>query len=259
MKIPTMTSLSKVVTICLVFAPLSAFALDPEFTSQFPLNNCKFKTTGENSYYILEPGRQLYLNNDQCMADGECDEFEELWVTVLHDTQKVVLALDGKRKAINTRVVEEREMVDGELSEISRNYVAECKNTGDVYYFGEDVDIYENGGVVSHEGAWLAGKEGAMPGIIMPGGAYLVGARYYQEVAPAVALDRSENIANGERVEVLAGNFDNCVEMEDTSDLAPGEADEKFYCPGIGITIDEDLQLVSVHKGRKHGYRHDDD
>lgn len=252
MKIPSMMSLSKLVIALLIFAPVSAFALDPEFTSQFPLDDCNFKTTGDNSYYTLEPGRQLYLNNDQCVADGECDEFEELWVTVLPDTHKVMLPISGKNKRVNTRVVEEREMVDGQLSEISRNYVAACKDTGDVYYFGEDVDIYENGEVVSHDGAWLAGKEGAMPGIIMPGGAYLVGARYYQEVAPGVALDRSENIANGEEIDVPAGHFENCVEMEDTSDLAPGEADEKYYCPGIGVTIDEDLQLVSIRKGRQH-------
>ncbi|MGD8568612.1 MAG: hypothetical protein PVJ39_11020 [Gammaproteobacteria bacterium] len=248
MKTPAFMLLSKVVTVFLIFAPLSAFALDPEFTSQFLVNDCKFKTTGENSYYILEPGRQLYLNNDRCMADGECDELEQLWVTVLHDTHKVMMEFDGKMKTINTRVVEEREMVDGELSEISRNYVAECKNSGDIYYFGEDVDVYDNGEVVSHDGAWLAGKDGASPGIIMPGGAYLVGARYYQEIAPGVALDRSENIAGGEEIEVPAGEFENCVEMEDTSDLAPDEADEKYYCPGVGITIDEDLQLVSIRE-----------
>jgi hypothetical protein len=159
-----------------------------------------------------------------------------------------MMEFDGKMKTINTRVVEEREMVDGELSEISRNYVAECKNSGDIYYFGEDVDVYDNGEVVSHDGAWLAGKDGASPGIIMPGGAYLVGARYYQEIAPGVALDRSENIAGGEEIEVPAGEFENCVEMEDTSDLAPDEADEKYYCPGVGITIDEDLQLVSIRE-----------
>ena len=256
MKLPSHVNLSNIFAALLIFLPLSAYALDPEFTSQYPLDNCQFKETGENPYFNLDVGKQLYLNNDQCMAEGECDEREELWVTVLNDKRDITLEIAGKMKTVKTRVVEEREMVDGELAEISRNYFAACKNTGDVYYFGEDVDIYQDGEVVSHDGAWLAGKDGAMPGIIMPGGAYLVGARYYQEVAPEVALDRSENIANGLDIEVPAGEFENCVEMEDTSDLAPGEADEKFYCPGVGITIDEDLELVSVRKG--HNYRDDD-
>ena len=49
--------------------------------------------------------------------------------------------------------------MNGELVEVSRNFYARCTQTGDIYYFGEDVDIYEDGVVVSHDGAWLAGKE----------------------------------------------------------------------------------------------------
>jgi hypothetical protein len=36
--------------------------------------------------------------------------------------------------------------------EISRNYFAMCKPTSNAIYFGEDVDIYEDGEIVSHEG-----------------------------------------------------------------------------------------------------------
>jgi len=39
--------------------------------------------------------------------------------------------------------VEEREEVDGELKEISRNFFAICREHGDVFYFGEEVDIRE--------------------------------------------------------------------------------------------------------------------
>ena len=77
----------------------------------------------------------------------------------------------------------ERETADGELVEISRNYFAICRPSNSVFYFGEDVNIYENGEVVSHEGAWLAGVNGAREGMIMPG-TVLIGARYFQEIAP---------------------------------------------------------------------------
>jgi hypothetical protein len=90
------------------------------------------------------------------------------------------------------RVVEEREWQDDELVEVSRNFFARCKETGDVFYFGEEVDLYEDGEIVGHGGAWLAGRDGALPGIIMPG-RFLLGSRYYQEVAPDIALDRGEN------------------------------------------------------------------
>jgi hypothetical protein len=66
---------------------------------------------------------------------------------------------------VTTRVVEEIEWEDsipfgtidaGEaLIERSLNYFAQTQD-GTVCYFGEAVDIYENGVVVSHEGAWRA-------------------------------------------------------------------------------------------------------
>ena len=68
----------------------------------------------------------------------------------------------------------------------------------DVFYFGEDVDIFENG-TISHDGAWLAGVDDALPGLLMPG-TFLLGARYFQEVASGVALDRSENVEMGLRM-----------------------------------------------------------
>jgi hypothetical protein len=32
--------------------------------------------------------------------------------------------------------------------------------TGDIYYFGEDVDTHRNGKMTGHEGAWLTGVNG---------------------------------------------------------------------------------------------------
>ena len=46
-----------------------------------------------------------------------------------------------------------------------------------------------------------AGIDGAKPGIVMPG-SFLLGSRYYQEIAPDVAMDRAENIGVGLTVEM---------------------------------------------------------
>jgi hypothetical protein len=62
-------------------------------------------------------------------------------------------------------------------------------------YSGEDVDVYKNGKVVEHEGAWLHGSKGATLGLLVPG-APVVGQRYYQEVAPGVAMDRRKSSAS---------------------------------------------------------------
>lgn len=223
-------------------APLSA----DDFTDDFPLGDCNFKTTGQNAYFPLQPGAMSFFNNFNCVAEGECDEVEELVITVLGDTHTISMEIDGKMQNINTRVIEEYETADGELAEISRNYFASCGANGDVYYFGESVDIYEDGELVGHEGEWEAGVDGAMPGIIMPGGAILLGSRYYQEIA-AEALDRAEHVAVGGEAEVPAGEFDDCIEIIETTPLEPGEESEKIYCRGVGLVFDDDLELVATN------------
>ena len=114
-----------------------------EFTTDFRLEDCKFKDKGKNPYFILEPGYQSVLET----PEGE-DEREKVVITVLHDKKEITLPREGEKdRKIKTRVVEEREFkweegVDDEegewvIEEISRNYFAICKLTNAVYYFGE--------------------------------------------------------------------------------------------------------------------------
>jgi hypothetical protein len=96
-----------------------------------------------------------------------------------------------------TRVVEERETSVGTPVEVSRNYFAISKRTGDVYYFGEDVDTHGHGNLAGHEGGWHHGSS-ARYGLMMPGApAFRV--RYYQEQAPGVAMNRAEIVSLTER------------------------------------------------------------
>jgi len=147
-----------------------------EWTATFAVERSELSPTGRNPFFILEPGYQLVL------AGKEDDEEVRLTITVLDETRNV----DG----VETRVVEERESKDGEPVEISRNYFAISKRTNDVYYFGEDVDIYKDGKVISHRGAWLSGVGGAKfglaghPGLPAAGGALLPGASTGQGHGP---------------------------------------------------------------------------
>jgi hypothetical protein len=250
-----------VIFLCTMLSPCgAALAQDeePEFTAEFPLEDCNFKTEGGNDFFILKPGRQLYFSNLRCVDSGECDALEELWITVKPNLHRIRLPIDGKMRTIWTRVVEERETEDSELKEVSRNFFASCQPMRDVYYFGEQVDVYEDGVIVDHPGAWEAGKNGAQPGIIMPDSGFLLGTRYFQEVAPGVAQDRAEHVANGQEVEVPAGVFEDCIEVTETTPLNPDEESTKVYCPGVGLMIDGDLELVAVFGGR-HGDDHRND
>ncbi|HEY3517960.1 MAG TPA: hypothetical protein VGL98_13010, partial [Gammaproteobacteria bacterium] len=177
----------------LILLPFAAMGQEdePEFTDHFPVEECAFTPFGGNEFFSLMPGRRTYFDNSSCVAAGECEEREDLVITVAPELKKVWIDDGRERRSVWTRVVIEHEREDGQIKEISRNYFAMCVPSRDVYYFGEDVDIYAGGKVVSHEGAWLAGRHGAEPGIIMPDSAFILGQRYYQELAPGVALDRA--------------------------------------------------------------------
>lgn len=221
---------------------------DADFSDSFPLEDCHFLPWGGNDYFDLTPGRQSFFSNTQCLAEDECDELEELRITVTPQLKKI--HLDGA--TVWTRVIEEYETADGELTEISRNYFATCWPYMDVYYFGEDVDIYEDGEIVSHAGGWLAGQFGAQPGMIMPQSAFLLGTRYYQEVAPGVALDRAEHVDADLQIDIPAGSFDGCVEVEESTPFEPGDVSTKLYCSGVGLVVDEDLEADLIRTPREH-------
>ena len=201
-------------------------------TSEFRIEERDFSTTGRNPYFILEPGYQLTLTGE--------DEGEEivLVITVLDETEIV----DG----VTTRVVEERETIDGVLAEVSRNFFAICTKTNDVFYFGENVDNFDDeGNFVDHASAWRAGVNGAKAGIIMPG-LPLLGARYHQEVAPGEAMDRAEIISLTETQETEVGTFEYCLKVEETTPIEPDALEYKIHAPGIGLVQDGDLILAEV-------------
>lgn len=240
-----MTATRKSLALCLAaLVPIAAGAAGDEFTRDFPLSSCDFKSTGGNAYFKLKPGRQLYISNVRCVDEGDCDELEEVWITVLRETRLVEFSQDGHDYAVTTRVVQEFETADGEVEEISYNFFANCAPMNDVYYFGEDVFDGEGN---PEDDAWIAGVDGARPGIIMPDRAFLLGSRYYQEQAPA-AQDRARHSAMGLEIEVPAGVFHNCVEITETSPLEPGKKSLKVYCPNVGLVIDNDLELMAVYE-----------
>jgi hypothetical protein len=216
-------------------APESDFGADPSWKQEFGISECELASTGRNRFFILEPGFQLVLEGGS----------ERVQITVLDDTKTISGVLDetGKATSVTTRVVEEREWKDGEIIEVSRNFFAICPSTDDVFYFGEEVDDYEDGEVVRHSGAWLAGENGAKAGLIMPGDP-AVGMKYYQEIAPDVALDRAEIVSLDETLETPAGSFSNSLKTQEGNALDPGEKEFKTYAPGIGLSQEEALLLV---------------
>jgi hypothetical protein len=203
----------------------AAGGADDAWRQGFDVNKANLKPTGKNSCLPIQPGKLLKLRN----PDGDT-----LTITILNDTKVV----DG----VTCGILEERETKNGKLIEVSRNYFATDPATQDVYYFGEDVDNYKDGKIVNHESAWLAGEHGARFGLMLPGKPK-VGEKFYQEIAPKVAMDRVEVVSIDETVKTPAGTFDHCVHLKETTPIEP-DVSHKYYCPGVGMIKDDDFELV---------------
>jgi hypothetical protein len=195
-----------------------------DWQSEFAVDKTQLGVKGNNPYFNLTPGYRLSY------AHGKDTDT----LTVLNETKLI----DG----VETRVIEDREMKNGKLAEVTRDYYAIDPATNDVYYFGEEVDVYKNGKVVSHEGSWLSGVKGAKFGLMMPGKPK-IGQRFYQERAPGVGMDRVE-ILSEEKVVTPAGTFEKCIHVFETSPLEKGLKDHKWYAPGVGLVKDAEMVLV---------------
>lgn len=193
--------------------------------TEFNLAGRRLLPTGESRYFILKPGFQITL------ASGNA----KLVIAVLDETR----VFNG----ITTRVVEEREEKNGALYEVARNYYAIDEASGDAFYFGEEVDFYKDGKVTGHAGAWLAYQNGNKPGLIMPG-TPKVGMKYYQELAPGVAMDRAEVLDNAGTFSTPAGALKDTLTTRESSAIDPA-VEQKTYAPGIGLIQDQAMKLTS--------------
>jgi hypothetical protein len=197
---------------------------DDAYRDRFEVDKARLSPTGNNPWITMQPGRVLKLKQGT----------DTLTITILPDT----LVVDG----VKVGVLEERETKGGNLIEISRNFFATDPTTGDVYYFGEDVDNYKDGKVINHDSAWRSGVDGARFGLMVPGKPK-VGDKFYQEIAPKVALDRVEIVSVDETVKTPAGTFEHCLHLRETTPLEP-DVSHKWYAPGIGMIKDDEFELA---------------
>lgn len=190
-----------------------------------------FSTTSTNPWFPIQVG---YIWNYEGEEDGE---LVELRITVLDQTEAV--------GGVTTRVVEEREWVDGNLIEVSLNYFAQASD-GSVCYFGEAVDIFdpETGELVSHEGAWRADEGENAPGIIMPADP-VPGLKFVMEVAPGIAEDEGVVVGSGP-AKVGDVTYPETIRIREFNPLDGGKG-FKVYARNVGLVIDGPVELISVN------------
>jgi hypothetical protein len=98
---------------------------------------------------------------------------------------------------------------------------------------------------IQHRLSWRHGRAGATAGVIVPG-LPLLGARYFQEIAPGTALDRAEVMQLNTRARTPYGTFDGVLVTEETTPLEPDARETKMYAPGVGLIVDAELRLTTV-------------
>lgn len=134
--------------------------------------------------------------------------------------------------------VRDRVFEAGELVEDTFDWYAQDLD-GNVWYLGEDTKEYVSGVVVSTEGSWTWGTDGALPGIVMWGDpAAHLNQTYRQEYLKGEAEDFGKVIATGLSVTVPFGSYTGCVRTLDTSALDPAAREHKTYCPGVGLVLE---------------------
>jgi hypothetical protein len=192
----------------------------------------------DNPWYPLKPGTVLSYRG---IKDGQVAVDK---VTVTSDT----VVVDG----VTCVVVHDMLTLDGALAETTDDWYTQDR-AGNVWYFGEDTkELDANGKVVSTEGSWAAGVDGAQPGIFMPADPR-IGVSGIQEFSAGNAEDRFVVLLTDAKVKVPAGTYTGALLTAEWTRLEPDVLTEKSYANGIGEVReadvaggDEKLELVKV-------------
>ncbi len=197
-----------------------------------------FSTQITNKYFSLPIGKKMVYE-----ARTEEGKLERVEISILNETKII--------EGVATIIYLDRVYNDGQLVEETRDYLAQHKN-GDVWYFGEEVDNYENGKLKDHHGSFIHGKNGAKAGIWMKA-SQKVGDTYRQEYFKGEAEDVRDTVVTGLTVVTKKATYVDCVKVYDWTPLDLKSREHKYYCSEVGgLVLNEHLEtgkrseLVSV-------------
>jgi hypothetical protein len=192
----------------------------------------------DNEWFPLKPGNRLVYRGSE---DGV--PLKDVFF-VTYSTR----VIDGVR----CRVVRDRVFERGILRERTTDWYAQTK-TGTVWYFGENTALLNRRGqVVSREGSFRSGRDGAEAGIFMPARPR-VGDAFVQESYPGHAQDRFRVLSFRARTTSPAVASRHAMLTKETTPLEPDVVDHKYYVRDIGTVTektvrggDELLKLTSL-------------
>ena len=198
--------------------PIMAVHLIEALERRRLLNATGFSDTIDNPYMFLSPGMMwLYKGHKEGVPETD---------------RLVVQSYKRQIKGVTCMVVLDRVYENGALVEKTHDFFVQ-DTKGNVWYMGEQSRDIENGHVVSTEGSWEHGVNGAKGGIIMEANP-AVGDKYTQEHLAGVAEDEAEVLTLHAHARTPFGAFKNCLQTNETSPLEPDVTESKFYEKGVG-------------------------
>jgi hypothetical protein len=201
------------------------------------INPSNFVSKVDNPYWPLKPGTGFHFKGVKGTTPQRDDE------TATHRTKQIL--------GITGTVV--RDTVSEASGPVERtfDYYAQDKY-GNAWYMGERSLEKRSGHWVTASDSWLAGRDGGLPGIIMPADPK-PGDAYRQEYyPPGEALDQARVLSLRGRATVPNGSYRHVLVTSEYSPLEP-QTEQKYYVKGLGEVKEkvvkghhEEFQLVRI-------------
>jgi hypothetical protein len=198
-------------------------AVKPATAEDFDRNRFSDPTNIDNQWFPLKPGTQ-FVYDGSAIVDGGPERHRVVFTVT--DLTKVV-------HGVRNLVVWDRDYSQGQLVEAELALFAQ-DNDGNVWHFGQYPEEYEEGKFVAAP-AWIAGLEGAKPGISMRAAPQLGTSDYSQGLGPKVGWrDRAKARKTGQQTCVTTGCYQDVLVMEEWDVAEPAARQLKYYAPGVG-------------------------
>jgi len=158
---------------------------------------------------------------------------EEENITIDRRIVFIVTDLTKEIEGVRTVVAWIEDFTDGELGEKEIAFYAQ-DNGGNVWYFGEHPEDYENGEFIEAP-TWIAGFEDARPGIVLSGNPQLGMPNVYQGWGPEAEWSDYGRVEQmGLEVCAPVDCYTDVLENAEASLTEPGAFQLKYYAPGVG-------------------------
>jgi len=190
---------------------------------EFDLNNFDNSTSIENEWLPLKPGTQWVYEGFTIEAG----------LTIPHRLIFTVTDLTKEIEGVRTVVAWVEDYSDEQLVEAELAFYAQ-DNDGNIWFFGEYPEVYENGEFVEAP-AWIAGFKGARPGISMKAEPQVGTPSYSQGWGPAVNwTDYAQVDAMGQETCVPVDCYEDVLVIAESSLEEVNIFQIKYYARGVG-------------------------